>query len=163
MRPLSLIGGSATLLGLCRLSSLCLRGDGINFWFWWCPEILNHSLVGFYFGLLWLLLSFHVMPLIFGCYFVQLTVYVWRRRLMAWVFWLVLWSISWSLSLAMWRWTFVFDLTYLWCFFPFILPCLGLDVYSPWCSCFIPWLDLCPWDLGLCLWEKLSYWFDDFC
>ena len=47
--------------------------------------------------------------------------------------------------------------------FPFVFPCLGLEVGCPWCSCFMPRLYLCPRYLGMFLWGKLIYLFDDFC
>ena len=156
-----MIDGSANLFGLCRISFLCLRGNEISILFRWCPEMLSHSLVIFLFGLLLLLLSFHWILLRFGCSFVRPTVSVWRRRLVFRVFWLVLWSVYWSLSLAILRWNF-FQSNWLFMIFPFIFPCIGLDVDCPWCSCFIPLLDLCPRALGLYLRGKLMSLFEVF-
>ena len=121
LRPLLVIDGSATLFGLFRLSYLCLHGNKISFWFRWCPKTLIHILVGFIFGLISLILSFHWMPLRFGCLFVRPPVSVWRRRLSLLVSWLVLWSTSWFLSLAMWCWIF-FQSNLLLMIFPIFLP-----------------------------------------
>ena len=84
--PLLVIDGSATFFGLCQLFFLCLRGNEISVWFCWCPEILSYILVGFPFGIILLILSFHLLSLIFGCSFVQPPVSVWRRRLVFWDF-----------------------------------------------------------------------------
>ena len=149
--PLLLIGGSATLLGLCWLFYLCLRGDWITFWLRWYLKILDHSLGAFSFGLILPPLSFHWTQTIFGCSGVRLPVYVRRGILVAQISWLVLLLVSWSSSLAMWNGNFVFDLSYLWGFFFLFSPRLEWYVGCLWCYWFLDWFNLCRWDLGVCL------------